>query len=180
MLEETKIQSENTISDYISIRGEVQLTLKDKDGNIIKTFGHNQVVYLGRHRLARILGGDLVPSEELILNTLKVSNGAVLPGGDDLNPRAVSAIDTALFQTNTAEIYTSILPIPTYSVVSGSTAPTLLFTILLSSALVDLTINEIGIFFGVAGPMFAHYSFPTVDLRSTSNNTLEIKWQFLF
>lgn len=170
-----------TWQDNITIKGEVTLRVRDEHGNVIQTFNHNQVVYLGRHRMSRVLCGDSgVGSSEKVLNTIKLAGGAVPSGGDAMNPTAVSATDTGLFETTPANIYSTVLPAASFNAVAGTTLPTATFTITLTSALVNRLVNEAGIFFGSTGPIFAHYSFPTIDLRNTSNNSLEIVWQFSF
>lgn len=163
----------------IGIQGYVTLK-RYENGVLVGQEGHNQVVYIGRHRLAHIICGDTVTAGETVLNVLRVAGGAVAAGGDHLNPKAPSATDPALFETDAAKIKTYTLATPTFNAVSATTAPTATFTKTITSADANLLINEAVIAFGSTGPVFAHYTFPTMDLRNTTNNSLEITWQFNF
>lgn len=166
------------VSDTMPITGYVTLRLLDGDGNEIMRSGSNQVVFIGRHRLSRVICGDVgVSATEKTLNTLKVSNGAAT-AANYLDPNAVSATDTGLFTA--AGAYSTALSVPTFNTVSGTSNPTATYAATLTSVTVNKLINEAGIFFGSTGPMFAHYSFPTIDLRNSTTNSLEITWQFTF
>jgi len=168
----------NTLEDSVKVSGYVKFEITDKDGNIVHQAGSNQVVYLGRHRMARALFGDAVT--EKVINTLKAAGGAVAPGGDAMNPAAVSVNDAGLFETDPAKIYTKALSSPSFNPVSSTSQPTVSYTTSLTAAAVNMVINEIGMFFGATGPMFAHYSFSSLDLRNTTTNAYSVTWSFTF
>jgi hypothetical protein len=160
------------------IQGYVHLTLRNAANEVIRSEGHNQVVYLGRHRASHIIFGDIVPSAEKAVNTLKIAGGAAT-SINYFNPTAVAQTDSGMFETNTANIYSIALPSPVFNATTNTTAPTVSYTVTLTSTQVNLLVNEIGVFFGSTGPIFAHYSFSTIDLRASANNSLEITWQFI-
>ncbi len=167
--------------DVSKIIGKVRLNLTDLDTNeLIAQHSHNQVVYLGRHRLTRILCGGGIAANESVLNVIKFADGAVSNGGDHLSPNPPNVTDTGLFQSDVAKIKTFSLATPSFNAVNSTTIPTATFSITLTTNDILGIINETGIFFGTTGPIFAHYTFPTMDLRPGTNNELRVEWEFDF
>lgn len=167
--------------DSMVIEGFVTLTLKDKEGTILTTHSSNQIVYAGRHSVSKAIFGGTLAAGEKTVNTLRVAGGAVNlgGGGDPLDPTAPAATDDALFEVNPLKIVTVALDAPAFNASSSTSAPTATFTKTLSCADVDLYINEVGAYFGTTGPMFAHFTFPTLDLRAISGNSVIAQWQFV-
>ena len=152
-----------------SLRGYVRKRLIDPNGKVLYDSGENAVVYGGRNRLLRILGGNITGQ---ILSNLKLSNGAVPQGGNHLNPSPALLTDTNLTGQT---IVNNNLPVPTYSNLTATT-PFVQYALVLSAANVNMIVNEMGLFF-TDGSMFARHTFPTMDLRSTTGNSLEITWR---
>ena len=164
-----------------TITGKVSLTLTDLDtGKVTFSKSSNQVVYLGRHNVMRIVCGGTVDATMKVLNTIRFSDGAVATGGDHMNPKAPTITDTALFQTNAAKIKTFTTAVPTFSTLANNTLPVATFTKTITTSDINGLINEAGLYFGSNGPMFAHYTFPTLDMRAGTNNSLKVDWEFNF
>lgn len=172
----------SVIDDQSSITGRVELTLFDSEGSVIKEYAStNQVVNIGRYTVAKLVCSVDVPiPTEAILNTLRVAGGAVAAGGDHMDPSKPSPIDDALLETDPTKVATYLVDPPTISGVDPTVPPVALFTKLITSEDIDMLVNEVGMYFGLTGPMFAHYTFPTMDLRAETGNALEMRWKFTF
>ncbi len=170
----------NPTDMYVPFQGRVSLTLRDSNGNILHEEDHNEIVYIGRHRVARIMFGSAgIPAGELNVNTLKIAGGAVEVGGDHFSPKVPVETDPGIFETELAKIKTFSFDVPTYNDVSAAHAPLITLTKTILCTEVDMLINEFGAFFGATGPMFAHYTCSTLDLRKDAGTGLEIVWQFI-
>lgn len=170
------------INDTFSIVGNVELKLFNSQGEVIQEYvGHNQVVNIGRYTVARLVCSVNLPSPtESILNTLRIAGGAVASGGDHMDPDRPSAMDTDMFESNPTKIATYVIDPPTISMMDPVMPPLVTFTKMVTSEEINMLINEVGMYFGLTGPMFAHYSFPSMDLREETGNALEIRWKFTF
>lgn len=175
------IYSKQGLNDiYVPIRGIVTLKLRDTEGNILRTENHNEIIYLGRHRVAHIIFGDAaVPAGETAIKTLKVAGGAVAEGGDHFSPTQPSVTDPGMFETDPLKIKTFSFDAPVFTDVAATEAPIVTLTKTIVCTDVNLLVNEFGAFFGETGPMFAHYTCSTLDLRESAGTGLEIIWQFL-
>lgn len=157
----------------LELIGNVLITLKDGEGKILHQERSNTVVFIGRHRLARIIGGAAVPVGERIINTLRVSDGAVPPGGNHLNPNPSAQANTDLVG---ATKFTTSLDVPTFTA-TDTTTPAMVFSKILNATDVNMVINEAGLYFGSTGPMLARVTFSTLDLRNTTTNSVELIWR---
>lgn len=160
-----------------NLYGFVTLRLIRESGEVQEYASNNTITYIGRHHLSRVVCGSQIAEDERAINVLKVSGGAVLEDGNHLNPTPTSFEDEGLFETDPTKIKMFSLSVPVFNPVSNSVQSSATFTKLISSTDVDLLLNEMGLFFGATGPIFAHYTFPTLDLRAESRNSLEISWQ---
>lgn len=164
----------------IPFQGYVSLKLRDAGGNIIHEENHNEIVYLGRHRVARVIFEDPgVVGTELGVNTLKVAGGAAVPPADPFSPAPPAVTDAGLFELDPAKIKTFSFDTPVFNDVSTSSAPIVTLTKTILCTEVNLLVNELGAFFGSSGPMFAHYTCSTLDLRENAGTGLEVTWQFV-
>lgn len=170
------------INDNFTIVGNVDLTLLDTEGKVVNEYiGSNQIVNIGRYTVAKLVCNLNVPiPTEAVLNTLRVAGGAVHEGGDHMNPTNPSIIDPDLFETNPTKVATYLLDPPILSADSPDIPPLVTFTKLVTSQDINMLVNEVGMYFGLTGPMFAHYTFPSMDLRVETGNALEIRWKFTF
>ena len=164
----------------VPCRGFVTLKLRDSSGNIIHEENHNEIVYLGRHHVARVIFNDPgVAGTALGVDTLKVAGGAVTPPADPFSPTPPASTDPGLFETDPSLIKTFSFNAPVFNDISSSSAPIITLTKTILCTEVNLLINEMGAFFGISGPMFAHYTCSTLDLRESAGTGLEIVWQFV-
>ena len=165
---------------YVPVKGIVTLKLTDSEGNVLCTENHNEIIYLGRHRVAHILFGDTtVPAGETVIGTLKVAGSAVAEGGDHFSPTAPAVTDSGMFEIDPAKIKTFTFDAPVFTEIKSTEAPIVTLTKTVVCTDVNLLVNEFGAFFGSTGPMFAHYTCSTLDLRESAGTGLEIIWQFL-
>lgn len=164
----------------IPFNGFVHLKLRDSHGNIVHEENHNEIIYLGRHRVARIIFKDpALAGSTLGVDTLRVAGGAVIPPADPFSPTPPAVTDVGLFESDPLEIKTFSFDAPAFNDVSSSSAPIITLTKTILCTEVNLLVNELGAFFGTSGPMFAHYTCSTLDLRESAGTGLEIVWQFV-
>jgi len=161
------------------IKGFVSIRLRDREGNILNSENHNQIVYIGRHHLARIVFNDNnVAPGTVYADTLKVAGGAV-QGEDHFNPDPPDMTDEGLFETDPSKIKAFGFDDVSFSATSPTETPVVTLSKTLVSTDVKMLINELGVFFGSSGPMLAHYTCSTLDLREDAGTSLEVVWEFM-